>query len=95
MSKEFDPLSKALAKVLDNEFPQTEHPEPPQLTIQHALIMLTYAVEQNFGELTIPYSYVLDKVNGTSPANLDVFQNEDGSVTMKVKSEHTRTRIIL
>ena len=91
MSKEFDPLSTAVSAAL----PPTEYPEPPQLTIQHALIMLTYAVEQNFGELTIPYSYVLDKVTGTSPANIDVFQNEDGSVTMKVKSEHTRTRIIL
>lgn len=92
MSKEFNKLSTAVAETLDVP---TEHPQPPQLTLQHALIMLTYVVEREFGEVTIPYSYVLEKVNGASPANLDIFQNEDGSVTMKVQSENTRTRIIL
>jgi len=88
MSKEFNPLSEAVSKTLAAE-------PTPQLTIQHALIMLTYAVEQNFGELTIPYSYVEDKVLGKNPAELTITQNEDGSVTMKVKSNDTRTRIIL
>lgn len=92
MSKELNKLSTAIADVVDVP---TEHPQTPQLTIQHALIMLTYMVEREFGEVTIPYSYVLEKVNGNSPANLDVFQNEDGSVTMKVQSDNTRTRIIL
>lgn len=90
MSKEFNPLSEAVAAAL----PEPAEPAPA-LTIQHALIMLTYAVEQNFGELTIPYQYVEDKVLGKNPAELTVTQNEDGSVTMKVKSNDTRTRIIL
>ncbi len=83
------------SKKISELEPPTEHPQPPQLTIQHALIMLCYAAEQNFGELTIPYSYVLAKVDGSNPANLDIFQNEDGSVTLKVNSADVRTRIIL
>ncbi len=77
------------------EATDTTEAQMPALTIQHALIMLTYMVEQNFGEVTIPYSYVLDKVTGKCPANLDVFQNENGSVTMKVISDNVKTRIIL
>lgn len=95
MSKEFNKLSTAVSEVVSPEAPPTEYPSAPQLTIQHALIMLCYAAEQNFGELTIPYQYVADKVLGTNPANLDIFQNADGSVTLKVNSADVRTRIIL
>lgn len=74
---------------------ETLKPEPPKLTIEHALIMLTYLVEQNFGEVEIPLSYLVDKVEGSNPATLDIFQTPTGSVKLLVKSDNVRTRILL
>lgn len=69
-------------------------PQAPQLTIEHALIMLTYMVEREFGEVTIPWSYIGEKQAGTSPADLEVIPTDAG-VVMRVKSDNVRSRIIL
>lgn len=69
--------------------------QPPQLTIEHALIMLTYLVEREFGEVEIPLSYLIEKVEGTNPAELEIFQTETGSVKLRVKSDNVRGRILL
>lgn len=67
---------------------------PPQMTLEHALIMLTYMVEREFGEVTIPWSYIGEKQAGLSPAELEVHPTDAG-VVMRVKSDNVRTRIIL
>ena len=80
-----------LTKAIQQELPE---PTTPQMTLEHALIMLTYMVEREFGEVTIPWSYLAEKHAGTSPAELEI-HSTDAGVVMKVKSDNVRSRIIL